>query len=46
MCFYFLEYGKFVGCHYYSGKMADDEEYEEVVEVRLKHLTLTAKCFM
>lgn len=29
-------------CHYYSGKMADDEEYEEVVEVRfLKLLTLT-----
>lgn len=30
-------------CHYYSGKMADDEEYEEVVEVRfLKLLTLTS----
>jgi hypothetical protein len=29
-----MKYGKFVGCHYHSGKMADDEEYEEVVEVR------------
>lgn len=35
---YFCLYGIWKVCryHYYSGKMADDEEYEEVIEVRRK----------